>query len=109
MGETNQKSLRIEVEQEFEVADERGRSDMEQIKSELNEPDFILPSPANSREDVAFTNINVDERGEAFGIDNERGEPLNTVERIADRDEDRWSMQPESAEDFDKRDESKDD
>jgi hypothetical protein len=100
MGQKNDNSIRTQVEEEFEAADGLGPPDMEQIENESNEPDFILQSPENSREDVDFTNIDADQLGDAFGLKNELDEPLHSVEKLQKRDEDRWSLKPESAEDF---------
>ncbi len=41
----------------------------------------------------------VDELGEALGINYEDDEPLHTEEKIRERDEERWELNPESAED----------
>ena len=40
----------------------------------------------------------VDEIGEAYGIEYEDDEPLRTGEKLANRDEERWELDPESAE-----------
>ncbi|HSO27357.1 MAG TPA: DUF6335 family protein [Anaerolineales bacterium] len=40
----------------------------------------------------------VDEIGEALGIEYEADEPLHTEEKLAQRDRDRWELNPESAE-----------
>lgn len=40
----------------------------------------------------------VDELGEAVGLTYEDDEPLQTVEKVAQRDRDRWELDPESAE-----------
>ncbi|MDQ6785857.1 MAG: DUF6335 family protein [Acidobacteriota bacterium] len=100
------KNLKIstheQVEREFENAADHGEPELEQLKNELNAPDYMLPSPMNSREDAAFTNINPDQMGEAFGLNNQRNQPLEIIENIEARDENRWALNPASAEDFDK-------
>jgi hypothetical protein len=40
----------------------------------------------------------VDELGEAVGLTYEDDEPLNTADKLAKRDHDRWELDPESAE-----------
>ncbi len=41
----------------------------------------------------------VEEIGEAYGIEYEDDEPLRTGEKLAERDEKRWELNPESADD----------
>ncbi len=89
-----------EVQQEFENAEDRGESNLDQLKTELGEQHYILPSPMNSEEDTAFTNINPDQQGEAFGLAYQANEPLETAEKIEERDEERWELNPASADDF---------
>ncbi|MBK8903906.1 MAG: hypothetical protein IPM53_22180 [Anaerolineaceae bacterium] len=43
----------------------------------------------------------VEEIGEAFGITYEDDEPLRTGDKLAERDDDRWELDPESVEDED--------
>jgi hypothetical protein len=45
----------------------------------------------------------VDQLGEAVGLTYENTEPLNTEEKIEDRDTRRWELEPTSAEDFEER------
>jgi len=47
----------------------------------------------------------VDELGEALGIQYEDDEPLNTEEKLRQRDRDRWELDPASAEDFEEEEE----
>ncbi len=95
---STQPSLAEQVEREFEHSEERGESDLEQIEEELSEEKYMLPSPENSVEDAAFANITADEKGLAYGIANQRNEPLDMTEKIEKRDEDRWELNPASAE-----------
>lgn len=95
-------STHVQVLREFEAAADHGESELEQLKNELGEPHYMLPSPMNSREDAAFTNINPDQMGEAFGLNNQRNQPLEIIENIEARDENRWALNPASAEDSDK-------
>jgi Family of unknown function (DUF6335) len=90
-----------EVRQEFEDAEDRGESELDQLKSEVNEPHYILPSPIISVEDATFENINPDQQGEAFGLAYQANEPLDFVEQLEERDEERWELNPASADDFD--------
>ncbi len=94
-------SLAAQVDREFEHAEDRGESAMEQIENELGEEKYMLPSPENSREDAAFANITADEKGLAHGIANQRNETLDMTEKREKRDEDRWELNPASAESTD--------
>lgn len=89
-----------QVKQEFEHAEEIGESDLEQLKTELGEQKYLLSSPMDSVEDVDFTNRNADQQGEAFGLDYQENEPLYTEEKIEKRDENRWELNPASADDY---------
>lgn len=90
-------SLHEQVRREFAKSEDHGEPESEQLKNELNEPDYTLPSPMISLEDAAFANINPDQIGEAFGLDVERNEPLDPVEEIEERDENRWELNQKSA------------
>lgn len=98
--ETKNDAIKAEVQQEFENAEDRGESDLDQLKAELNEQQYLLPSPLVSEEDTGFTNINPDQKGEAYGLAYQANEPLDTAEKIEERDEDRWELNPASADDF---------
>lgn len=90
-------SIEKQVKQEFEHSAAKGEPVPEQIENELAEQDYMLPSPMNSLEDAAFTNIDADEIGRAFGVANQRNEPLDIVDKVEKRDEDRWVLNPASA------------
>jgi hypothetical protein len=45
----------------------------------------------------------VEELGEAVGLHYEDNEPLDTAEKIAERDRHRWELDPASSEDYNKR------
>ena len=45
----------------------------------------------------------VEELGEAVGLRYEDNEPLDTAEKIAERDRHRWELDPASSEDYNKR------
>lgn len=45
----------------------------------------------------------VEELGEAVGLTYEDNEPLDTAEKIAERDRHRWELDPASSEDYNKR------
>ena len=92
-------SIHEQVRREFEYSEHHGEPESEQLKNELNEPHYTLPSPMNSREDAAFTNINPDQMGESFGLAFQRNEPLDPVEKIEARDENRWELNPASSAD----------
>ena len=89
-----------QVKQEFEHAEDIGESELEQLKTELGEQKYLLSSPMDSVEDVDFTNRNADQQGEAFGLDYQENEPLDTEEKIERRDENRWELNPASADDY---------
>jgi len=44
----------------------------------------------------------VEEIGEAYGVTYQDNEPLKILEKLEKRDEDRWELDPASAEDFNK-------
>jgi hypothetical protein len=90
-----------QVRQEFVDAAEHGKAGPEQLMEERGEPYETLPSPLDSRDDASWANINVDQLGEAVGLVYQDEEPLNTIEKIEERDDNRWSMNPASAEDSD--------
>jgi hypothetical protein len=89
------------VRQEFVDAAEHGKAGREQSMKEAGEPHQNLPTPLDSRDDASWANINVDQLGEAVGLVYQDEEPLNTIEKIEERDDNRWSMNPASAEDSD--------
>jgi hypothetical protein len=45
----------------------------------------------------------VDELGKAVGLTYQNNEPLDTEEKVSERDRNRWELEPESSEDFDER------
>ncbi len=96
--ERQQTSTEEQVKREFEYSADHGEPERDQIENELAEPDYMLPSPMNSREDATFTNINADQKGRAFGVANQRNEPLDILEKVEERDDDRWALNPASAE-----------
>ncbi len=67
-GQNAEVSLHEQVRREFENAEDRGESELDELKSELNEPHYTLPSPMVSREDATAANIDPDQMGEAFGL-----------------------------------------
>ena len=89
-----------EVQQEFKKAENRGESQLDQLISEVNEPHYILTTPIISEEDAAFENINPDQQGESFGIAYQANEPLDFIEKIDERDGERWELNQASADDF---------
>jgi hypothetical protein len=65
-------------------------------------------SDASGEESVGGSNPTpdqdiVDQLGEAVGLTYEDEEPLDTTEKLAERDEHRWELEPESSEDFEER------
>ncbi len=102
IDEITEVSTHEQVRREFETAANQGEPESVQLKNEPGEPQYMLPSPMNSREDAAFTNINPNQMGEAFGVNNQRNQPLEILENIEARDENRWALNLASAEDTDK-------
>src|SRR5262249_54556718 len=45
----------------------------------------------------------VEQLGKAVGVTYQDNEPLDTPEKVAERDEHRWELEPQSSEDFDER------
>lgn len=90
-------SVHEQVIREFEHAADTGESELEQLKTEANRPKYVIPSPMISREDAAFQNINPNQIGEAYGVANQRTEPVDILEKVEDRDDDRWALNPASA------------
>lgn len=96
--EKQETSIEEQVRREFEYAEDRGEPEREQIENELSEQKYMLPSPENSQEDVAFNNITADQEGLAHGIANQRNEALDILEKVENRDDDRWALNRASAE-----------
>ncbi|MEP7038336.1 MAG: DUF6335 family protein [Acidobacteriota bacterium] len=96
VGENAEVSLNEQVLREFEYSEDCGEPESEQLKVEFNEPHYTLPSPMKSREDLMFANRNPDQMGESFGLAFQRNEPLDPVEKIEARDENRWELNPAS-------------
>lgn len=91
-------SVAEQVKREFEYSEDHGEPESEKVENELSEEKYMLPSPENSIEDAAFENITADQKGLARGIANQRNEPLDMTEKRGKRDEDRWELDPASAE-----------
>jgi hypothetical protein len=96
--ETKEVPLREQVRQEFVDADELGKAGREELMKDRGEPHETLPQPLDSRDDASWANINVDQLGEAVGLVYQDEESLNTIEKIEERDDNRWSMNSASAE-----------
>jgi hypothetical protein len=96
--ETKVDPLQEQVRQEFVDAAEHGKAGRELSMKEGSESHETLPPPLDSRDDASWANINVDQLGEAVGLVYHDEEPLNTIEKIEERDDNRWSMNPASAE-----------
>lgn len=82
INEITEVSTHEQVQREFEAAANQGEPESEQLKNEPGEPHYMLPSPMNSREDAAYTNINPDQMGESFGVNNQRNQPLEILENF---------------------------
>lgn len=87
----------------------------EQLQERLTEHHAKSPTLSGGDVDAAWDDANVGEEtaggmaptpdqdmveeiGEAYGITYKEGEPLRTGEKLAERDEHRWELNPQSAE-----------
>lgn len=109
-----------EINEVFE-ADKHGhgaRSGGEQMKRELREKrgldrDLTAGDPDAEVEDAAFVGeeapgggqstpdqAQVDQIGEAVGLEYQDNEPLHTTDKVEERDRHRWELDPASSEDY---------
>ena len=79
--------LEDQVQQEFEEAAERGAAGRERFVSSMDEPHRTPPLPSGSNIDVSYGSV--DELGRAVGLVYQPDEPLETIERMKERDEHR--------------------
>jgi|GEM_PF-6478354 len=94
-----QPSINEQVKQEFAHAEAEGSLPVDEVKDDSLDNSYILPSSEYSREDVDANNIDPDQIGEAFGIEDQRNEPLKTIDELERRDADPWELNPASADD----------
>jgi stage V sporulation protein SpoVS len=102
------------IQEEFEQRQEMASSGREQMQDELEAYHAKSPELAAGDVDAAWDQANVgdelpggtaptpdqdvvDEIGEAMGIEYEDDEPLQTGEKLEERDRNRWELNPESA------------
>jgi hypothetical protein len=79
--------LEEQVQQDFEEAAERGAAGRGHAMSRLDEPHRTPPLPSGSNIDVSYGSV--DELGRAVGLVYQPDEPLETIERMKERDEHR--------------------
>ena len=79
--------LEEQVQQEFEEAAELGSAKSQGSVSRLDEPRRTPPLPSGSNIDVSYGSV--DELGSAVGLVYQPDEPLETIERMKERDEHR--------------------
>jgi Family of unknown function (DUF6335) len=109
--------LSAEVAEEFAALQDDGDSGREQMEHEQSEYNDRSPVLSGGDVDASWADADaseevvgganptpdqsvVEELGEALGITYEDNEPLRVGDKIADRDRDRWELDPASAEDF---------
>jgi hypothetical protein len=73
-----------QVQQEFDEAAERGAARREPLVSRLDEPHRTPPLPSGSNIDVSYGSV--DDLGRAVGLVYRPDEPLETIERLKERD-----------------------
>lgn len=118
-AESEQYQAGDEVAQEFADASRLG-SGAEQLKRELREHHSRTPQLSGgdldadwARADIGDETVGgsaptpdqdiVEELGEAVGLTYEDNEPLNTGEKVEERDRKRWELDPASSEDYNDR------
>lgn len=94
---TKKSPLQEQVLEEFVDAADRGTAG----RQRSSDPNDTLPTPLDTKDDAAWANISVEQIGEAVGLVYQDDEPLNTIEKMEERDDNRWSMDPASAENSD--------
>lgn len=80
-------SLEEQVQQEFDEAAERGAARREPLLSRLDEPHRTPPLPSGSNIDESYGSV--DDLGRAVGLVYQPDEPLETIDRLKARDQDR--------------------
>lgn len=94
---SNESPLQEQVLKEFVDAADRGTAG----QGRSGGPNDTAPTPLDTKDDASWANISVEKLGEAVGLVYQDDEPLNTIEKIGERDDNRWSMDPASAESSD--------
>ena len=109
--------LAAEVAEEFESVQDEGDSGREQMEKEQSEYNDKSPILSGGDVDASWEDADaseevvgganptpdqsvVEELGEALGVTYQDNEPLRVGDKVADRDRDRWELDPASAEDF---------
>ena len=110
-------NLAAEVAEEFAALQDDGDSGRDQMEKEQNEYNDRSPVLSGGDVDASWEDADaseevvgganptpdqsvVEELGEALGVTYEDNEPLRVGDKVADRDRDRWELDPASAEDF---------
>ena len=118
-AESKQYEADEEIQQEFEDA-QRFASGGEQLQRELREHHSRTPLLSGgdvdadwARADIGDETVGgssptpdqdiVDELGEAVGLTYEDNEPLQSSEKVSERDRKRWELDPASSEDYNDR------
>jgi len=118
-AESKQYEADEEVQQEFEDV-QRLASGGEQLKRELREHHSRTPQLSGgdvdadwARADIGDETVGgssptpdqdiVDELGEAVGLTYEDNEPLQSTDKVSERDRKRWELDPASSEDYNDR------
>ena len=106
-----------EVRGEFDEAAQLGSAGKQQLREKLREHHSTSPNLSGGDIDAAWEDADVgeetvggtnptpdqdivDELGQAVGLTYEDNEPLQTDEKVAERDRHRWELDPASSEDY---------
>lgn len=106
----------VEVQNEFKEASQQGSTGHQQLpgkpptSSELSSgntrsvwEDADMGREINNRETPTPDQNIVEDCGQAMGLTYEDNEPLHLKEKIEERDESRWELDPSSSEDYNER------
>lgn len=117
MADGEDLELKQQVADEFAALQDDGDAGRDQMQHEQSEYTDRSPVLSGGDVDAAWEDSDVgeetvgganptpdqsvvEELGEALGLTYEDNEPLRVGDKVADRDRDRWELDPASAEDF---------
>lgn len=117
MADGDDLELKQQVADEFAALQDDGDAGRDQMQHEQSEYTDRSPVLSGGDVDAAWEDSDVgeetvgganptpdqsvvEELGEALGLTYEDNEPLRVGDKVADRDRDRWELDPASAEDF---------
>lgn len=119
MAEIYETEIEKEIREEFDEVADLGEPGSEQLARKLREYHGASPILSGGDIDAAWEDVDVGEEsvggdnptpdqsvvedlGRAMGLTYQDDEPLHSEEKIHERDEHRWELDPASAEDFGK-------